>query len=209
MASKGRPNIEQLTGQGQALATIRDFEPDKTARTHQNMLYQAMGDKFVTDHADEIPGAERLRKGRGCLEQLGRMIIQYGDASIVEGAKIAADALNSGITVKQTESFLRHARTTGKFDESLLIPPSKLEAATSKKDTAACDDCFVNRYIKKVPHDALTRLEVIMLIDILNNVDNALHRRKLDLLEGETKADIIQNAKALREKLAHIYIDTE
>lgn len=141
MASKGRPNIEQLTGQGPALDTIRDFEPDKTARTHQNMLYQAMGDKFVTDHADEIPGAERLRKGRGCLEQLGRMMGKYANTSVIKAANIAANALTAGRTVKQVEAYLRHGRTTGELDESLLTATREAASNTAKPvDGLTLDD---------------------------------------------------------------------
>lgn len=126
----GGPTVEQLTGQGPALAAIRDFKPDKTARTHQNMLYQAMGEKFVTDHADEIPGAERLLKGRGCLEQLGRMINEGMEAAtILEQAKIVGAAMIDGSTVKQVEEYLRAGRKhKGKwFNPAILSFPSNYE----------------------------------------------------------------------------------
>lgn len=107
----GKPTIEQLTGQGPALDTIRDLEADKTPRTHQNMLYQAIGKKFIANHADEIPGAERLLKGRGCLEQLGRMINEGMEAAtILEQAKVVGAAMIDGSTVKQVEEYLRAGR---------------------------------------------------------------------------------------------------
>lgn len=118
----GGPTVEQFTEQGPALADIRDFKPDKTARTHQNMLYQAMGEKFVTDHADEIPGAERLCKGRGCLEQLGRMINDnIKTATILKQAKIVGTAMINGSTVKQVEQYLRVGRKhKGHYNEAIL-----------------------------------------------------------------------------------------
>lgn len=118
----GRPTIEQLTGQGQALDTIRNIEPDKTARTHQNKLYQATGNKFVTDHANEIPGAERLLKGRGCMEQLGRMISDNIEAAtILKQAKIVGAAMINGSTVKQVEQYLRAGRKNkGYYNEAIL-----------------------------------------------------------------------------------------
>ena len=91
-----------------------------TSRTEVNRLFQNTGEKFVTDHADEIPGAERLLKGRGCLEQLGRMIDTEEAATILEKSRIAADALTAGRTVKQVESYLRQGRITGEWLEAPL-----------------------------------------------------------------------------------------
>lgn len=104
-----------------------------TSRTDANRLFQAWGEKFITDHADEIPGAERLLKGRGCLEQLARMIAKrIRTATILKQAKIAADALNAGHTVKQVESYLRHGRITGEWNESLLTATMEAVSNTAK-----------------------------------------------------------------------------
>lgn len=105
-------------------------KPMQIQRGQQNILYQVIGDNFVIDHADEIPGADHLLKGRGCLEQLGRMIVNDVEAAtVLEAAKNAADALNAGGTVKQVEAYLRHGRITGEWNEALLTATK--EAATN------------------------------------------------------------------------------
>ena len=205
MGRRGRPTLLQRTGEAAAYAAIQAQEPTKSDRTHQNQLYQSFGDAFIDEHADTITHAADLKRARGACEQIGR-IVQAGKLdsdTIAQQAKVAADALHTGSTAKQAEAFFRHGRLNGDWLESLLTPITD----STKKDPEECEDCFVGRYTKEVPSDALSMLEAIMLINILDNVDNALHRKPLDLLEGETKADIIQTANAIRAKLARIYLD--
>ena len=207
MATRGRPTLFQTTTH---LKTLREtYSADTTDRTNANRFYQQVAvDTLIEPNRDSIPGADRLEKARGCLEQLGRMIdsgtMDTGD--ILIQAQIAAKALEDGRTVKQVEKYLRDGRR-GSFDTASIEAATNKQPTTHKKDPEECEDCFVGRYTKEVPSDALSMLEAIMLINILDNVDNALHRKPLDLLEGETKADMIQTANALRTKLAHIYLD--
>ena len=194
------------------IKTLREtYTADKTDRTNANRFYQQVAvDSILEPNRASIPGVDRLERARGCLEQLGRMMEKgMGAGDVLQQAQIAADALANGRTVKQVEIYLRHGRISGYFDAAAFLSEDyhQLTAPSKKKNTPECDDCFVDRYMREVPRDALTRLEAIMLIDILNNVDDALHRRKLDLYMWGTKADMVQSAEALRAKLIKIYFD--
>lgn len=93
-------------------------------------MYQRNGEHFIKMHAKEIPDYDTLEFAPSVLEQLGRMYRKnIEDTTIIEQAKIASAALNAGRTVKQVEAYLRHGRTTGEWNESLLT--ATREAATA------------------------------------------------------------------------------
>lgn len=98
-----------------------------------NTEYQSRGRNFVMKYNGKIPHIDRLCRAYGCLEQLGRMVkTEMEAATILEQAKIAADALNAGRKVKQVEKYLRHGRTTGEWDESLLTATTEAATNTTK-----------------------------------------------------------------------------
>lgn len=74
-----------------------------------------------------------MQTAQGCLEQIGRMVSKGMEAdTIIEQAKIAADALIAGRTVKQVEAYLRHGRTTGEWSEALLTATKEVASNTAK-----------------------------------------------------------------------------
>lgn len=136
MATRGRPTLFQTTTH---LKTLREtYSADTTDRTNANRFYQQVAvDTLIEPNRDSIPGADRLEKARGCLEQLGRMIdggtMDTGD--ILTQAQIAAKALEDGRTVKQVENYLRHGRIHDDWINSFLKPLPENKANTTG-DTA-------------------------------------------------------------------------
>lgn len=103
-----------------------------TDRTETNRFYQLLALKLVSDNAAAIPNIDRFKKAKSCMEQIGRMIDTIDDTAIIKQAKIAADALSTGCTVKQAEAYLRHGRTTGEWNESLLTATREAASNTTK-----------------------------------------------------------------------------
>jgi len=129
--AKRKPTVAENMGLEDRFIEIEREHYTKTDRTHINMLYREKGKGIVCFYAGRLRiKPEKMLNAQGILEQLGRI---DADPDITEDTlkaqvKIAANALTDGRTVKQVERYLRHGRTTGKWDETLLT--AKLEAAT-------------------------------------------------------------------------------
>ena len=129
--AKRKPTVAENMGLEDRFTEIEREHYTKTDRTHINMLYREKGKGIVCFYAGRLRiKPEKMLNAQGILEQLGRI---DADPDITEDTlkaqvKIAANALTDGRTVKQVERYLRHGRTTGKWDETLLT--AKLEAAT-------------------------------------------------------------------------------
>ena len=104
-------------------------------RAEKNRQFQAMGEKFVKEYPLAM-GHLTMKwfiAAKGCMEQLGRMVKAEMEAdTIAKQAKIAAAAINEGRTVKQVEAYLRHGRTTGEWNESLLTATREAASNAAK-----------------------------------------------------------------------------
>lgn len=102
-------------------------------RGKQNAIFQDVGLRYINEYCREIPDYDSLEVVPSITEQIGRMVSKPMDAAtIFNAAKNAADALTAGRTVKQVEAYLRHGRTTGEWNETLLSATKEAASNTAK-----------------------------------------------------------------------------
>lgn len=132
---RGRPTVlsRQFDKQGEAemQTCYKDLFSYDSKRSYTNLHYHIEGDSI----AKEFLGEEETRttfytktgnfKGAAILEQIGRMSIQdgYSRESCKEILQTAIKAMKDGYSIKFIEKWIRHGRTTGRFE--------KIEAASN------------------------------------------------------------------------------
>ena len=122
---RGRKDLFTKNGCLQIKALYMDEEI--TSRTMQARYYQSSAQYLISEAASEYPILEKLfrldkEKQRSVqkpeiLEQLGRMLEQdgYSRQDVITIARVSAQMLADGWTVKAIKSYITEGRKTGEW----------------------------------------------------------------------------------------------